>query len=362
MSGLTILRYLYPFGQNVRIVTHPERTIKTMSTKTTNAPVSDVPTESDVPALPAIQDSLPTATTSDKLDVQPIAAESYNFIVADENVRNQEVSVVAGLVARAAATQYESDLSHKEAAKEMNHFRRMFRAPERIRKILGNEDAPDLFGASQEYRDALKEVNKKARKDLIDAILAETPDLSQKAAEGEATDLLKRFDSNMKRELRILLDREFRPMGAEGARIMLCYGFKHTSAIKSTQTIPEGWSIEEKTGKLVVPVAKPIGPPQTDTSQVKAGESAPALNEAEKEQMEQEGGDRSNPLDLINRAIVLLRDAEGLMAQKGFNFPEGVTMRTRQQTKSNLFKAAKSVTDLLIPVPPANSDKQDKTA
>lgn len=323
-----------------------------MSNKTDVQDVQDNQPTSDVPELPPVQDSLPTKAEAPKTDIDLTSAESFNFIVADESVVKREGATVSGLMALAATKQYGTDNSYKLAAKEFIHFRRMFRAPERIRNLIGNPDAPDLYGASTEYRDALREVNKQARKDLIDAILAETPDLSQKAAEGEATDLLKRFDQNMKREVRIMLDREFRSLGNEGARIMLCYGFRHTSAIKSTQTIPENWKIDEKTGKLEIPAAKPILV-QGDTDQVKQSETANKENQAIKDELAAKGEDITNPLTLVNQAIVLLRDASAMMEQKGFEFPKGTTLKIRQQTRANLHTAARTVSNALVPPVPA---------
>jgi hypothetical protein len=321
--------------------------------------VQNTEDKSDVPALPPVQDSLPTKGEQPGSVIQAEHPEVYSFIHAGADVVSLEETVVAGLVARAASSQYGADNLYKQAAKETMHHRRMFLAPERIRKLIGNSDAPDLFGASTDYRDSIRNVNKAARKDLIDAILAETPDLSQKAAEGEATDLLKRFDQNMKRELRILIDREFRGMGREGARIMLCYGFRHTSAIKSTQTIPENWKIEEKTGKLVIPAARPLTP-QTDSDQVKAGETASAENQDIKDKLVEEGQDVHNPLTLINQALVLLRDAEALMADKDFKFAAGVTLRNRQQIRANLFGVFQKVANHLAPAPSAKKVEADK--
>jgi hypothetical protein len=321
--------------------------------------VQDNEVNSDNPALPAVQDNLPTGSNT---DIVPVRSELLGRILIDAEGMSREVQNVATLMAQAAVKQYGTDISYKVAAKETLHHRRMFQAKESIRKLVGEEDVPDISGSSEEYRASMREVNKAARIALIDGILAETPDLSEKAAEMTATALMKQFDQNMKRELRILVDREFRAMGAEGARIMLCYGFRHTSVIKGTQTIPENWNLKEGSDrKLLVPAVLDIPKPkpilvQGDTEQVKAGETANKVNEAEKDEIVANGGDVANPLDLINRAEVLLRDALALMEQKDFNFPKGSTLRNRQQTRTQLFATVKKVGSHLVPDP----DKTDK--
>lgn len=242
------------------------------------------------------------APSVEVVESAPPGMPVLTFIVASDKVRENTENRVAALFAETALHTVRGQKSADALAEANLRLRRMFPAPATVQAILG-EDAPDLYGRSPEYRAAVERINESARDGLINALRKEG--MTIKGATKSATDELESLRKSVSRAIRIQLDADLKPLGDEGARILLANGFGYNGEVGKNQLLAKGDKlVDGKVVRAIAPAAD--APPVEPADQATATETAEAQATQDAAEM---GTTTNNPQGRINLAVGELNTA-----------------------------------------------------